>query len=458
MAKLSDLYGGGGGAAPTPIKGMIWGMDHKSSSGLNVELKVSAAVPFTVTQATLLVDGVSIDSPPSSFYTDWYFGIHPVDTSGSSAALGPAVVSLAAITGANSTETIHAFPQTELKQGTYLLVLAKNAASTGEVEASHVKSSTGTIANTYNSNTLTEIFGSQSIAEGNGAGSYGLTFLDAGNKAPIPSPWSSTDGVFNSDFTRLYVVTPSGYDKILQFNMTDGDPSTLVYSGNVFSMSSHAGQIKSIAIADNDTKLFIGDTNNQITRLDLATANDLSTAFLPGNQSVSLPSTTNTISFTNVGDRMYTCGTSTSTIYEWPLSVGYDLTTIGARISHTVGTTVKSCTISPDGSRLYTADETAQTFRSYTFGTPKDITTMTEDASGIKYAGDISGDPETIAFNAAGTKMYVYSENAGVAMYLPQTPHSVAFEVGTGTKLLTKSVNPIAANVRERPYVGLRIA
>jgi len=175
----------------------------------------------------------------------------------------------------------------------------------------------------------------------------------------VASQESNPSGVFfKPDGTKMY-VTGSSSDAINEYDLSSAwDVSSASYVQN-FSVSSQESTPRDVFFKPDGTKMYvIGLTGDDVNEYDLSTAWDVSTASYSQNFSVASQETLPTAVFISpTGLKMYVCGASNDTVFEYDLSVAWDTSTASYNsISFSVVSQENTPTglfFKPDGSKMY---------------------------------------------------------------------------------------------------------
>jgi len=209
---------------------------------------------------------------------------------------------------------------------------------------------------------------------------------------------------FKSDGLTMYVVARSG-DSVYQYTLsTAWDLSTASYASKSFYIGSQEANPRGLHFKSDGTKMYVcGNTSGSIFQYTLSTAWDVSTASYD-SVSQSLSSQTSApygLFFKSDGTKMFLGDGSASSIYEYGLSTAWDLSTLSySQTSPTMQTSVQNLWIKSDGTLAYVAS--SGTVYQYSMSTAWDASTISYDsitldasaemaaASGI-WAGDSGG-------------------------------------------------------------------
>lgn len=218
--------------------------------------------------------------------------------------------------------------------------------------------------------------------------------------------------LFNHDGTKMYIT---GYttNTVYEYDLsTAWDLSTASYqrSTGAFLSTSTNSRFNS-----DGTKLFvITASTNIVNQFSLSTAYDVSSQSSDGvtfdYTSIKSGMTATALFFSQDGTKMYAMGIADDTIYQVTLSTPWDLTTASdSGKSFTVSPQDGTCYgffIKSDGTKLYVNGVNTDSVYQYTLSTPWDISSASYDEV-VKDVSGESSQPQDIAFNSDGTKMYM---------------------------------------------------
>ena len=238
---------------------------------------------------------------------------------------------------------------------------------------------------------------------------------------------------FNNDGTKMFIVGDAGND-INSYTLSTGfDLSTRTFDdingdGSGFDVSGQDLTPQYIKFNNDGTKMFIsGNTGKDINSYTLSTGFDLSTAtfdningngtgFDISDQDVQ----TRGIAFNNDGTIMYYLGNLDDDLNVYTLSTGFDLSTAtfndingdgsGFDISGQV-TVPRGITFNNDGTKMFIVGDAGNDVNEYTLSVGFDLTSTVTHV-GKFVVTDQETNPQGIAFNTTGTKMFIVG-NAG---------------------------------------------
>jgi DNA-binding beta-propeller fold protein YncE len=167
---------------------------------------------------------------------------------------------------------------------------------------------------------------------------------------------------YRDDGTSVYMNSPAN-NAIYQWNLSTAfNVGTNSYTGNSFSFSSQDTNARGFAFSDDGTKLYmIGGTNDTVYQYALNTAWDISTvSYSSLSKSIAAQETSPQAVFLgNSGTRMYIIGDATDTVYQYNLSVAWDVSSAtysGKSVSVLANTnTPRDLFFKDDGTAFYVA-------------------------------------------------------------------------------------------------------
>ena len=234
------------------------------------------------------------------------------------------------------------------------------------------------------------------------------TFLVSGQEG------TSNDLRFSSDGTKAYV---SGSSTIFQYNLSSAwNISTATYASKSLSTSGQDTGSRGIAFKDDGTKVYmVGITNDSIYQYSLSTAWDISTGTYESKSLVVSGRENNpqAIYFNNDGTSVYVVGDTNDRIDQFNLSTPWDIST-GSYASKTFTIlsqegSVTSLFFTSDGSGVYILGTGADTIYQYSLSLAWDISTASY--TGKSYpVGTLEGTPTGLHFSSDGTSCYILGQ------------------------------------------------
>ena len=224
---------------------------------------------------------------------------------------------------------------------------------------------------------------------------------------------------FSLDGMSMY-VTDRHLEEVIQYDLsTAWDVSTAV-EGSFFDVDDALGiltQIRDVFLSTDGTKLYIVDGDqNRFYEFDLSIAWDVSSAVYNGKFKDGVVSEPNPsgISFSSDGTRMYISGLDTEGIYQYNLSTAWDITSAVNSIFKDVSTQdvdPTGLTFTPDGKTMYVGGDNTDTIYEYDLSVAWDVSTAVYNG----FSFDVSTfhtDIRAIDLNSDSTKLFATGEFA----------------------------------------------
>lgn len=203
----------------------------------------------------------------------------------------------------------------------------------------------------------------------------------------------------------VVIVAAADSANVFSYSLTESwDLSTASLDTNLY-VGTKTPSPTGVAINSAGTQMFLTDSStSNVTSYTLSTAWDISTASFTSEFSVATKdSAPNDISFSVDGYKMYILGNATDSIYEYTLTIAWDLSTASFSSEYFVGTqdpTPAGLSILNDGSSIFISGDSTSTVYEYTMSTPFDLSTASQTVASV-------GDPLYIANLDADKDGYV---------------------------------------------------
>ena len=218
---------------------------------------------------------------------------------------------------------------------------------------------------------------------------------------------------FSVSGDKLFVVSRTT-DTVYEYNLSSAfDIQTAVYSGNSLDISTESSLPTCLFISSSGDRMFVNNqTGSVIYQYNFSVPFDLSTATYSGNSfSVSAQEgSLQDIFFNSFGTKLFIVGTSSDSVYEYNLSVAFDITTASySGNSFGLFPTSSSPTglaFSDSGNKMFILDSLSDSVFEYILSTPFDITTASYTGNSFSISGQETI-PQSVRFNDNGYKMYV---------------------------------------------------
>ena len=241
-------------------------------------------------------------------------------------------------------------------------------------------------------------------------GSYAKNFSVTGEET-VPKSLK-----FNNDGTKLFVVGTTG-DDVNEYTLSTAyDISTMSFVDS-FNIASQCAEPVGLEFNSDGTKMYVLDQNNRnifqysLTAFDVSTASYDSVSFSVGTQET----TPSDIVFNNDGTKIFVSGLAGDDINEYTLSTAYDISTMSFVDSFSVTSqsifSPQSVAFNSDGTKMYVlSNDTPDTVFQYSL-TAFDVSTASYDS--ISFAINTNSDnAQGITFSPDGTKMYIADDGA----------------------------------------------
>ena len=217
---------------------------------------------------------------------------------------------------------------------------------------------------------------------------------------------------------------------------TTYDLANTVNDGVSFYTGGQDGSTQGFAFNSDGTKMYaIGLATNTVYQYSLSIPFDLSTTSYDG---VSLlvsgqETSCRSLAFSGDGTKMYVVGIGSDAVYQYTLSTGFDLSTATYdNVSLSVSaqeTGPQSVTISPDGTKMHIVGPDSDSVHQYTLSTGFDLSTASYDTSFSVAAQE--SEPYGLGFSADGTSMFIVGRDAGDR--IRQYTLTTAFDISTAS-------------------------
>jgi len=237
---------------------------------------------------------------------------------------------------------------------------------------------------------------------------------------------------FNTTGTKMFVIGESS-DNVNEYNLSIAfDISTSVFNQS-FSVSAQEIQPRGLAFNNNGTKMFVvGGSGDDVNEYVLSVGFDISTSAFSQNFSVSTEMfSPSGIAFNSDGTKMFVCGSTNDSVFEYYLTSGFDISTASFVDSISVSSEEASpldIAFNNDGTKMFIAGATGDAVYEYSLLTGFDISTATYVIS-FSVAGEEST-IQGIAFNTTGTKFYITGSTTDAVYQYSTTAASTTVPAG----------------------------
>lgn len=229
---------------------------------------------------------------------------------------------------------------------------------------------------------------------------------------------------FKSDGSKLYALDSSG-KKVYEYTLSSGwNLSSASYSGVSFSVSSQTSVPTDIFFKSDGTKMYISDfTLSKVYQYTLSVGWDISTASYSGvsfnfsSQAADMGG----IFFRQDGLKMYGVNLLSPSVFQYSLSSAWDLSSVSYdNILFTLtseASEVLSVFFKTDGTRMFIPDITSTTVYQYDISSAWDVSTSVYNGVSFDVSSETSSD-FGIFFKSDGLKMYIAgSDTANIYQY-----------------------------------------
>ncbi len=243
------------------------------------------------------------------------------------------------------------------------------------------------------------------------------TFTDAFS---VSGQEANLEGIaFNTDGTKMFIV---GYEdaEVNEYACSTGfDVSTCTFV-DLQSVSGQDSKPRGIAFNTAGTKMFIlGDAGNDVTEYTLDTGFDISDnlTYVVGGESPSILGHENTplgLAFNTDGTKMFITGSQNDYVNEYACSPGFDVSECSysgdgeRKLVSSEDAVPRGIAFNTDGTKMFIVGKTGDDVNEYACSTGFDVSTCNFTDVFSIFAQDNA--PSGIAFNTAGTKMFVLGD------------------------------------------------
>jgi sugar lactone lactonase YvrE len=238
--------------------------------------------------------------------------------------------------------------------------------------------------------------------------------------------------VFKPDGTKMFMVEGTN-DSVHEYSLSTAYDVSTASHNSTFSVSSQEGTPFGIDLNLDGTKMYVcGLTSDSVYQYSLSTAYNISTA---SYDSVSLNVSSQNaapvgLNFNPDGTKMYLLkGGSGAAIQQWNLSTAFDLSTASYSTASpsidSQGLYIQGFKFNSNGTKVYVVEYSSNTVYQYSLSTAYDLSTISYDSvsfSAVSQAGSGSVGRDVV-FNTDYTKMYVITYinvyDSGLGAFVP---------------------------------------
>ena len=246
-----------------------------------------------------------------------------------------------------------------------------------------------------------------------------------------PSATTTTNTLQNRNNTLYW--NGSALGSVFTRVAESDDISASAYTGKSFSIAGEDTSPQGIALSADGTALFIvGTQNSRVFQYTLSTPYDVSTATSSGKSfSVAAQETfPYGLAFSADGTALFVAGFDSNSIFQYTLSTPYDVSTAtfsGKSVDIHEDHGLFHLAFNPAGTRMFVYADHGRTLYQYTLSTPYDVSTASFVNKDFSFNGVINPDPKGFAFTADGTTLFVADSSLDVVQqYTLSTPYDLA--------------------------------
>lgn len=240
----------------------------------------------------------------------------------------------------------------------------------------------------------------------------------SGTSFSTSSPAGSPSGIaFNVDGTKMFIISPQT-DAIWQYSLSIGFDlsSTVASTGFTFSVSAQGLDPEDVVFNPDGTKFFIIDSSapSELFEYTCSVGFDLNSTIAYSGNSFDVSSQETAargVWFNSDGTKFYIVGITTDTVYEYSVSVGFDLSSTVAYTGNSFSVNSQEdrptgITFNPDGTLFFVIGDTNNKMFQYSLSVAFDL------GSTVAYTGvNFSMAAQNITmggtvFNSDGTKIF----------------------------------------------------
>jgi gliding motility-associated-like protein len=223
---------------------------------------------------------------------------------------------------------------------------------------------------------------------------------------------------FNSTGTKMYVVGQN--NMVYEYNLGIGfDVSTAVYAGDAerFNLTSTASSPRSIKFNNNGSKMFVvGYSYGEVNEFNLSTNYDVSSAsFVQSINVIAQDIAPFGVTFNTNGSKMFVVGFGDNNILEYHLTTNFDISTASYQRRFNYGSQDvlgQSVLFNLDGTKMYVLGAQRDAIFEYNLSVGYDVSTAVFAGNAERFlVSGQDGSPVSMAYNADGTKLFVLGES-----------------------------------------------
>jgi len=269
--------------------------------------------------------------------------------------------------------------------------------------------------------------------------------------------------VFNNDGTKFFTIDEANkkifeYTVSVPFDLS----STVAFSGNSFDVDPETARPSSVDFNNNGSKLFVVDNDNSDPRIyeySMSAAFDITTASFTGNSFsfVGQDPAPEAATFNNDGTKMFMVGTENCAVFEYALSTAFDITTVsftGNSFSViTEDVSPEDINFNNSGTLFYILGDQNNTIFEYSMSVAFDLGSNVAFTGNSFSVGSQETEPRGFAFNNDQTKIFLvgtiedkvfeYNISWGVAQFNFTPVPTVPLSIGQSVTISGYVLNPL---------------
>lgn len=269
---------------------------------------------------------------------------------------------------------------------------------------------------------------------------------------------SPQDVEFNDDGTRMYIVGNSG-DDVTEYSLSSAwNVSSATFTDTFDARTAienllgatNGDLLTGMSFNDDGSKLFLADRrSDDVFEFDLSTNYDVSTAgAVVNNMPITGETNVRDISFNDDGTELYVIGNQGDDVNTFPLSIAYDLSSVGTSTNHTLpgspDNTPQAILIDNAGTTFWVAGSNDDDIKEYTLSLAFDFSSTITFVEATPFpTREIA--PRGLIFNDDGTKLFVAGDQQN---YVTEMELTTPYDISTGLFTTVLFVNGEESNIR----------
>jgi sugar lactone lactonase YvrE len=269
--------------------------------------------------------------------------------------------------------------------------------------------------------------------------SYDSVSFSVNSQEPAPNAV-----VFNPTGTKMFVVGQTNNTVYEYALSTEFDLSTASYTQS-FSVSAQSAYSVGLAFNLDGTKMFVADyTNSNVYEYALSTGFNVSTASYTQTLSVSTQSSgPSGLVFNLDGTKMFITAFTGQDVNEYSLSTAFDISTATYAQNFSTAsqeTQPQETVFSSNGKKMFVVGSNTSTIYEYSLSTGYDISTASYSSISFSVSSQ-EAQSRGLAFNSSGNKFFMCGGFSGGAVYQYSTGVGSATSVKVGQAISATTIN-----------------